>query len=127
MSDEVRLDRWLWAARFFKTRGQATDAIEGGKVHLNGSRAKKSKSVKRGDSIRIRKPPYEYLLVVTDLSEKRGPPAAARGLYEETDDSIAARELMREQIRAQPRYEFHEKGKPSKKERREIGKLKRKL
>jgi ribosome-associated heat shock protein Hsp15 len=116
----LRLDRWLWAARFYKTRGLATTAIEGGKVRLNGSRAKKSKEVKVGDLVRIMKMPNEIYVRVQALSpHRRSAPEAAK-LYEETAESIDARELMKAQSKSDPLHEFKFKGKPSKKERRDI-------
>ena len=122
--DGLRLDRWLWAARFFKTRGLATSAIEGGKVRLNGSRAKKSKEVKVGDLVRIMKMPDEFHVRVRALSpHRRSAPEAAK-LYEETPESIEARELMKAQAKSDPIHEFKFKGRPSKKERRDIGRFK---
>src|ERR1051326_6709413 len=72
-SDRVRLDKWLWAARFYKTRSAATEAVAGGKVELNGERAKPAKAVKPGDEIRLRLGPYEHILIVRQLGERRGP------------------------------------------------------
>ena len=76
-AEKVRLDRWLWAARVFKTRALAGEAIDGGKVHLNGRRAKRAKAIKPGDQLRIRKGPYEYILIVRALSVRRGPASEA--------------------------------------------------
>ncbi|MBS1241188.1 MAG: hypothetical protein H6R40_615, partial [Gemmatimonadetes bacterium] len=76
----VRLDKWLWAARFLKTRALAVEAIEGGKVELNGEKPKRAKTVKPGDRIRLRLGPYEYLLTVREVSERRGPATVAAGL-----------------------------------------------
>jgi len=81
-SKSVRVDKWLWAARFFKTRSLATAAVAGGKVEVNGERAKPAKSVKPGDEIRLRLPPYEHILIVRALAERRGPASVAQGLYE---------------------------------------------
>jgi ribosome-associated heat shock protein Hsp15 len=120
----VRLDKWLWAARFFKTRALAVEAIEGGKVELNGEKPKRAKTVKPGDRLRLRLGPYEYLLTVRDVSERRGPATVAAGLYEEDPEGKARRELLREQHRlAPPAFDFGE-GKPSKKQRRDLHRLK---
>lgn len=88
----VRLDKWLWAARFFKTRSLAKRAIESGKVHYDGRRVKVSKEVAPGATLTIRQGRDEISVVILDLSDKRGPAPQARGLYEETSESIAARE-----------------------------------
>ena len=85
----MRLDKWLWAARFIKTRATAVEAIEAGHVTLNGERPKPAKLAKVGDSVVVRRPPFEHVVVVKDLSDKRGPAAAAALLYEETPESRA--------------------------------------
>ena len=97
--DKVRLDKWLWAARFFKTRALAAEAIKGGKIHLNGARAKSAQAVKPGDEMRIRKGPFEFTVIVKDISRIRGPAKLAGLLYEETAQSLAARERLAEQHR----------------------------
>jgi ribosome-associated heat shock protein Hsp15 len=118
----VRLDKWLWAARFFKTRGLAADAIDGGKIEVNGDRAKRARLVQPGDSVRVRHGPFEHVVVVRELSARRGPATEAAKLYEETAESKAARERIALQHKlAAVRFEFEE-GKPSKKDRREIDK-----
>ena len=120
-SDRVRIDKWLWAARFFKTRSQATEAADGGKVEVNGARAKPAKEVKVGDELRIRLGPYEHLVVVRGLSDKRGPATVAQTLYEETPESIAVREKLREDHRMAPAmFVYEEKGRPTKKDRRAL-------
>ena len=115
---ETRIDKWLWAARFYKTRSQATAAVAGGKVEVNGDGAKPSKSVKPGDHVRIRLGPVEHVVTVKAIGERRGSAPAAQALYEESAESVAARERVAAQRRyaAPPGYE--EKGKPSKKDRR---------
>ncbi|UCC71269.1 MAG: RNA-binding protein [Gemmatimonadota bacterium] len=123
--EAVRLDKWLWAARFFKTRSLAAKAISGGKVQVNGRRAKRASNLHIGDRVRVRKGPHEYQLVVRRLSERRGPAKEAATLYEETPESIQARESLRAQRKAAPQYSFREGGRPSKKERRELDRLKR--
>jgi ribosome-associated heat shock protein Hsp15 len=117
--DRVRLDKWLWAARFFKTRGLAADAIDGGKVDVNGTRAKRAKMVQVGDEIRVRQTPFEHAVHVRGLSERRGPASVAATLYEETAESKARRETLATQIRSMPSDDW-ESGRPTKRDRREI-------
>jgi ribosome-associated heat shock protein Hsp15 len=121
----VRLDKWLWAARFYKTRGLAAEAVEGGKVQVNGDRVKRAKAVQAGDEIRIRQGPYEHLIVVRALAERRGPATAAAALYEERPESVAAREAMALQLRTlHAAFVPDSKGRPTKRDRRELEKLK---
>lgn len=122
--EAVRLDKWLWAARFYKTRSLAAKAVSGGKVQLNGRRAKRASNLHVGDRLRIRKGPFEYQLDVVQLSERRGPAREAATLYEETAASLAAREKLRAQRKAAPTFSFREGGRPSKKERRQLDRLK---
>ncbi|UCC84955.1 MAG: RNA-binding protein [Gemmatimonadota bacterium] len=123
--EAVRLDKWLWAARFFKTRSLAAKAVSGGKVQVNGRRAKRASNLHVGDRVRVRKGPHEYQLVVQRLSERRGPAKEAATLYEETPESIQARESLKAQRKAGPQYSFREGGRPRKKERRQLDRLKR--
>jgi ribosome-associated heat shock protein Hsp15 len=116
----VRLDKWLWAARFFKTRSLAADAIAGGKVQVNGDRAKRARPVQLGDEIRVRLGPYEHHVVVRAISVRRGPAAAAAELYEERADSIAARAALALQLKSLHAAFAPEKGRPTKRDRREI-------
>jgi ribosome-associated heat shock protein Hsp15 len=116
----VRLDKWLWAARFFKTRSLATAAVEGGKVKLGGVAVKPGKAVRMGDELSIRTPTGEFVLVVTGLSDKRGPAGEAMKLYAETEQSRQAREVLREQRRQEPAADSTLKGRPTKKARRQI-------
>lgn len=125
--DRVRLDRWLWAARFYKTRSLAAQAVEGGKVQLNGDRVKRSKQIVLGDEIRIRKGPYEYRLEVTGLSERRGPATEAQRLYREDPASRKAREELAELRKLEPEPTLKTKGRPTKKERRDLMRHLRKL
>ncbi len=118
--DRVRLDQWLWAARFYKTRSLAAAAIAGGKVQLGGQRVKRAKTVRAGDEVRVRKGPYEYIVTVLELSERRGPPAEAAKLYQETAESRFFNDPATTEIRAQPTFEFKGKGRPTKKERRKL-------
>jgi ribosome-associated heat shock protein Hsp15 len=120
-----RIDKWLWAARFFKTRALAAEAVSGGKVHLNGDRVKSARPVKVGDRLNITRPPYEYELFILSLNQQRRPAREARLMYEETEASIQAREALREMNRAMnAAMPFTEK-KPSKKDRRQIVRFKR--
>jgi ribosome-associated heat shock protein Hsp15 len=117
----VRIDKWLWAARFFKTRSLAADAIGGGKVEVNGERVKPAKLIQAGDEVRIRLGPYEHIVVVRGLSERRGPATVAATLYEETAASVATRAKHAEQLRMAPAaFVYEEKGRPTKRDRREI-------
>ena len=116
----VRLDKWLWAARFFKTRTLAADSIDAGRVEVNGERAKRSRAVTVGDTVRIRKPPFEQVIEVLGESEQRGPASVAQTLYAETAESIKARETLAAQMKALGPPVFRERGKPGKKERRAI-------
>jgi ribosome-associated heat shock protein Hsp15 len=122
--EKVRLDKWLWAARFFKTRSLAGQAVTGGKVQVNGRRAKRASMLRVADRVRIRKGPFEHQVVVLQLSEHRGPASVAAKLYEETPESVTARDSLRVQRRAAPTFSFRDRGKPSKKERRELRRLK---
>ena len=90
--DDVRVDRWLWGARFFKTRGAATEAVLGGRVHVNGARVKPSKALRVGDTVEVTIGGLRRKVEVTGMSEKRGPAAVAATLYAETEASIRARE-----------------------------------
>jgi ribosome-associated heat shock protein Hsp15 len=122
--DRVRLDKWLWAARFYKTRSLAAEAIAGGKVQVNGDRVKRAKPVQIGDEVRIRQGPYEHLILVRGVSERRGPAATAAELYAEKPESVAAREAMAIQLKSLHTAFVPERGRPTKKDRREINKLK---
>lgn len=120
-TEKVRLDKWLWAARFYKTRSAATDAVDGGKVDVNGEHVKPSKLVKAGDVVRVRMPPFEHVVVVRGLGERRGSAAAAQALYEETPGSIETRERLRDNLRMAPAaFVYEERGRPSKKDRRDL-------
>lgn len=119
------MDRWLWAARWFKTRSQAAQAITGGKIRVNGERPKRARVIGLGDEVRIRKGPYEFHVVVRALSELRGPATVARTLYEETPASRAARALLALRLKSQPQIAYAGKGRPTKKDRRAIERLAR--
>ncbi len=123
---KVRLDKWLWAARFFKTRALAATAIETGKVEVNGERAKRAKQLQVGDSVRIRIGPYNHLVTVRAVSENRGPAPVAAKLYEETEESRKAREAMNLQVKIARSVPGYDRGRPTKKDRRDIERVKRK-
>lgn len=122
--DRARLDKWLWAARFFKTRSQATQAVNGGKVHVNGARAKAGRGLKVGDLLTVTKRELQFELEVRDLSERRGSATVAQTLYEETPASVEAREqaaMRRRQAQNSMPQPDH---KPDKRERRQLRKFK---
>lgn len=116
----IRIDKWLWAARFFKTRSLATDAISGGKIKLNGTASKPAREVKIGDRLDIFNGDTRWEVTILGLSEKRGPAPEARLLYEETPDSVAAREAeqMRRKFTREPATDIH--GRPTKRDRRRM-------
>jgi ribosome-associated heat shock protein Hsp15 len=121
-NNKVRIDKWLWAARFFKTRSQAKDAIEGGKVHHEGQRVKVSKEVHPGMVLTIRQGFDEKTIAIKALSEIRGPASAAQQLYAETEASLVARALRQQERQAQNLA--HPDHRPNKKERRQIHRFK---
>jgi ribosome-associated heat shock protein Hsp15 len=123
VSDSVRLDKWLWAARFFKTRSAATEAVHGGKVTVNGGPAKPARAVSPGDVIELRIAPFTWTLTVTGLAERRGSADQAATLYTETPASLAARERHAQQLRDAPMLR-PDGGKPTKRDRRAIDKWK---
>lgn len=120
----VRLDKWLWAARFYKTRSLAKDAIESGKVHYNSTRAKPSRSVEVGDQVRMRIGWNEMTVEVLDISDKRRGAPQARMLYRETDASVEKRERLAAQRKAQQATKIAPDHRPTKKERRDIRRVK---
>lgn len=121
----ARLDIWLWTARFFKTRSLAAEAIEGGKVEVNGEKPKRAKNIRPGDSIRIRLGPYEHRITVLAVSRHRGSAAVAAGLFEEDPAGKVARARLAEQHRLAARMEGEPvKGRPTKKARRDMERLK---
>lgn len=126
IDESQRLDKWLWAARFYKTRSLAVEAINGGKVHLNNNRVKPSRTIKPEDVLTISKPPYEHIVTVLGLSKQRRPAPEAQQLYIESEASIAKREQLHEEIKNQPLGFRHEKGRPNKRDRRHIIKFIRK-
>lgn len=115
----VRVDKWLWAARFFKTRAKAKEAIDGGKVHVNGQRTKPSKELALGDTLRITLGFDEKTVIVQAISDQRRSAAIAQTLYEETAESQEKRALRAEQRKAAGSHTMSE-GRPSKRDRRQI-------
>ena len=116
----LRIDKWLWAARFFKTRSLAAEAVEGGKVHLNGARVKPAKAVNLGDTLEIRIGRFEYVVAVCGLSPRRGPASEAAKLYQESEESRAAREALALQLKAEAVPGAERQGRPTKRDRRHI-------
>jgi ribosome-associated heat shock protein Hsp15 len=118
--DRVRIDKWLWAARFFKTRSLATEAVGGGRVQVDGRRVKPARDVRLGDEIAITVGETTTTVIVRDLSDRRGPAAVAAGLYEETAASRERREREREQRRLAPPPGADMQGRPSGRDRRRL-------
>jgi len=116
----LRLDKWLWAARFFKTRALATAAVAGGKVHVNGQRVKPAHALRIGDLLQIRKGPYQFVVAVRAVNARRGPAAAAAQLYEESAESRAMREQLAEQRRLVNLGAPRPDKRPDKRQRRQI-------
>ena len=121
--ENIRIDKWLWAARFFKTRSLAAEAVTGGKVEINGDHAKPSRIVRTGDELCVRRGPYEWTIVVKDISRLRGPAPQAQQLYQETEESIRKREAAAAQMRLEHPPDFDYTGRPSKKDRRAINRF----
>jgi ribosome-associated heat shock protein Hsp15 len=123
----VRLDKWLWAARFFKTRSLASTAILNGRVKINGDRCKPAKLLRVGDKLEIHSAPFDWHLLVLSLSERRGSPAVASALFQESEESQDRREELRRQLKAARGSGFLEnKARPTKKDRRALINLKKK-
>ena len=119
--DRPRLDKWLWAARFFKTRSLASEEISKGRVQVNGQSAKPSREVRVGDLIEVRQGTLARTVQVRALSHIRGPAPVAQGLYEETADSVSARERLTEQRRLAPEpSDTIDQGRPTKRDRRQL-------
>jgi ribosome-associated heat shock protein Hsp15 len=124
--DEVRVDKWVWATRFFKTRGIAAEAVLAGHVHVNGARVKPSKNVRVGDELSIRIGTTQWTVIVAGLSDKRGPAKVAQELYRETDPSRLAREqeALRRQ-RTPPPIGADLGARPTKQDRRRLDAIRR--
>jgi|SRR5579875_2092740 ribosome-associated heat shock protein Hsp15 len=123
--DGVRIDKWLWAARFFKTRSLAARACELGRVEANGQSCKPAREIRIGELLRIKNPAGVFEVEVLGLSEIRGPAPVAQTLYRETEQSREQRQKIAEQRRNTPRIEDSRQGRPSKRDRRQIDRLRR--
>ena len=123
---KVRIDKWLWAARFFKTRSTASQAVSGGHVHVNGNRVKPARIVQVGDTLQIRRGVVEFEILVLELSGRRGPAVKAQTLYEETGESVERREQEAIERRLQRPANTTPVRRPDKRERRKIRKFIRK-
>ena len=121
--EPIRIDKWLWAARFFKTRSLAAEAVSGGRVEVNGERAKPSRIVRAGDRLCIRGSPYEWFVVVKDVSRLRGSAPQAQLLYDETETSIQQRHTVAAQLQLEQPPEFAAPGRPTKRDRRAISRF----
>ena len=120
---KIRIDKWLWAARFFKTRALASKAVDGGKVHVNGQRVKSSRLIQIGDRLEIARGQIQSVVDITKLSDKRGPVKVAQNLYQETAGSIEQRELKSQQRKLLNASMPTSLGKPDKHQRRQIRKV----
>jgi ribosome-associated heat shock protein Hsp15 len=119
----MRLDKWLWAARFFKTRSLASDAVDGGKVKLNDASTKPAKDVKVGDRLHIRAGEQDWEVILQGLNEQRRPAPEAQLLYQETPDSVQQRAQAAELRKLAPAPALDYKGRPTKRDRRELGRF----
>ena len=120
MDRMARVDKWLWAARLFKTRALAAEAVKGGRAEINGQRVKPSREVRPGDEIEVTTGPYRRVVIVSAISERRGPAKEAARLYEETAESIAAREQLAAERRLAAASAPEPGGRPTKRDRRRL-------
>ena len=120
--EKLRIDKWLWAARFYKTRSLATEEIDKGRVRVNDAEVKPAKEVKVGDMVALRQGPATRILVIRSISDKRGGAPQAQLMYEETEASLNLRAQLTEQRRLEP-ASSHEHGRPTKRDRRDIDKV----
>jgi ribosome-associated heat shock protein Hsp15 len=125
VTQKVRMDKWLWAARFFKTRALASKACDLGRIESNGQPAKPARDVRLGDILQIKNDSGDYQVEVLALSEMRGPAAVAQTLYRETEASKESRHKVAEERKSMPHFEAFREGKPSKRDRRDIDWLRR--
>lgn len=124
----MRLDKWLWCARFFKTRSLAAAAVKSGKILVDGQRPKPAKSIGPGARLQIRRGPYEYRVTIETLTHQRQSATAAAALYRESPESIAAREALAAELKAEAAAQPHyHKGRPTKRERRELMRFNRRM
>jgi len=121
----LRIDRWLWSARLYKSRSLASDAVAGGKVHVNGERVKPALNLAAGDRLRITQSPFELELIVRAIPSRRGPATEARACYEETAESVTRRERLKEQHALAAAFAPRPASRPSKRDRRRLLKLRR--
>jgi len=119
----MRIDKWLWAARFFKTRSQAAHACELGRIEWNGQAAKPARELRAGDMVRVKNEGGEFHIEVLGVSEMRGPASVAQTLYRETEASREARARVAEERKAAPRFESFREGRPSKRDRRVLNRF----
>jgi ribosome-associated heat shock protein Hsp15 len=124
MDASVRLDKWLWAARFFKTRSLAREAVSGGKVQLNGNRAKPGRSISAGDELRIQRGEEVYIITVLEASMRRGPAVVARTLYEESEENRSRREELAEARKLEQQENLTRERRPDKRQRRRLVRFK---
>jgi ribosome-associated heat shock protein Hsp15 len=122
-NEEIRIDKWLWAARLFKSRALAAEAVSGGKIHVNGARAKPSRTIRPGDELAIRRGPQESIVVVKRIARLRRPAQEAGLLYQESEASKLKRAAVAAQLKLERPLEFSNAGRPSKKDRRLILKI----
>jgi ribosome-associated heat shock protein Hsp15 len=127
MDASVRLDKWLWAARFFKTRSIAREAVSGGKVHLNGNRAKPGRTLNIGDELRIQRGTEEFTITVVELTGARGPANIARTLYAESEDNRLKREKLAEEHKLAREQDASRERRPDKRQRRDLVRFKNKF
>ncbi len=127
MDSPVRIDKWLWAARFFKTRSLAREAISGGKVHLNGYRVKPGRALKPGDSLRVQRGEDETIITVLELSARRGPASVAQTLYAETAESRERREQLAAQRKLEREQHASRERRPDKRQRRRLVRFKQEI
>jgi len=123
--DQQRLDKWLWAARFFKTRALAAEAISGGRAHLNGDRVKPARNVKVGDRVSVTKGQFEFHLVILGLNNQRRPAQEAQALYVESEESIEKRQALSLSMKILNANRPFSDKRPTKKQRRQISRFKR--
>ncbi len=123
-SHSIRIDKWLWTARFFKTRTSAAEAVSGGHIHVGGERVKPARKVQAGDLLRIRRGAVEWEVVVQGVAQRRGPASEARTLYVESEASVERRTLAAETRRLTADSGYRGVGKPNRRERRDLDRLK---
>ena len=125
MTDSVRIDKWLWASRFFKTRGKAREAIVGGKVRLNGHRVKPGKTLKEGDTLIIQRGLEEFTVDVVQASDRRGSATVAQTLFQEHPESLSKREAQAQERAAQRAAKAGRERRPDKRQRRQVIRFRR--